>query len=160
MSEFYLACYKGKKQGKDLKTLLFKSLDWLVRKATGGEYAHCEIVVKRIDGQFDCYSSSLRDDGVRCKTMSLPSEKWDLIPIQQDYLSLIYRLNTHFGATKGQKYDYWGAIGVVWQIGRQRPKRWFCSEWCAEVLGLENPAQYSPNSLAHRFQLINSFTRK
>lgn len=160
MSEFYLACYKGKKQGKDLKTLLFKSLDWLVRKATGGEYAHCEIVVKRIDGQFDCYSSSLRDGGVRCKTMYLPSDKWDLIPIGQDDLSLIYRLNTHFAATKGQKYDYWGAIGVPFHCNSGSLKKWFCSEWCAEVLGLENPAQYSPNSLARRLQLIDSFTRK
>lgn len=38
-----------------------------IAKATRGEYSHCEIAVRLPDGQFDCYTSSHRDGGVRCK---------------------------------------------------------------------------------------------
>jgi len=42
---------------------------------TGSPYSHCELVINGT-----CYSSSIRDGGVRGKTMALPSDKWDAVP--------------------------------------------------------------------------------
>ena len=78
MAKVYLALYKGRKTIKTPKDLAFRIIEWVIRKVTGGQYSHCEITVPVAfsDGLFDCYSSSFRDGGVRCKRMQLPAEKW------------------------------------------------------------------------------------
>ena len=48
----------------------------LIRWWTGSQYSHCELVVRGT-----CYSSSVRDGGVRAKVMALPSDKWDVIEL-------------------------------------------------------------------------------
>ncbi|MBS5743322.1 MAG: hypothetical protein KHW43_07485, partial [Neisseria sp.] len=76
MAKVYLALYKGRKTIKTPKDLAFRIIEWVIRKVTGGQYSHCEIAVPVAfsDGLFDCYSSSFRDGGVRCKRMPLPAE--------------------------------------------------------------------------------------
>ena len=49
--------------------------------------------------------------------------------------------------TQGRRYDLPGALGVVFKT-KQRHERWFCSEWCGQVLGLSEPWRFSPNDLA------------
>ena len=44
-----------------------------------------------------------------------------------------------------------GAFGVVFNF-RQNPRRWFCSEWGAGVLGLGEPWRFSPNDLGAIYQ--------
>lgn len=90
--------------------------------------------------------SSLRDGGVRLKTMPLPGNKWDLIDLSTDPL-LAARLFTVWQLTRTKPYDLTGAFGVVFKF-RENPQRWFCSEWCAEVLGLPDSWRFSPNDLA------------
>ena len=143
--KIYLALYKGKKGGQSPKALALRLADWVVRKATDGIYAHCEIAVAKGDGKYDCYTASLRDGGVRVKTMPLPTEKWDLIELRQD--NLHQDLAALYQRTKGKSYDYWGALGVVMGRGNSTQK-WFCSEWCAVAIGLPEPWRYSPNNLA------------
>ena len=49
--------------------------NWLnaaIRWWTGSQYSHCELVVRGT-----CYSSTIRDGGVRAKVMALPSDRWD-----------------------------------------------------------------------------------
>ncbi|MDK4533368.1 hypothetical protein QG083_10850, partial [Kingella kingae] len=77
MRKIYLALYKGKKDGKDIKTRLLRCADWAVRQSTNGIYSHCEIAIAHDDGLYSCYSSSIRDGGVRFKVMPLPPDKWD-----------------------------------------------------------------------------------
>ena len=140
----YLASYKGRKTGHDAKACLARLADGLVRLATGGLYAHCEIAILLSDGQYRCFSASLRDGGVRTKLMPLPSDKWDLIQLPEKAAvsaASLYARTQHAG------YDLLGTIGVLAGFGDD-PDRWFCSEWCAAAVGLEQPARYSPTSLA------------
>lgn len=144
MSKIYVAFYRGRKSGSSPKALLFRFVDWLIRRATGGEYSHCEIAVSQAGGRFLCYSASLRDGGVRRKTMPLPADKWDLVPISDGLLPWVEECYRH---TQGQKYDLLGAVGVVLPV-QHRLDRWFCSEWAGKVLRLPEPHKLSPNKLA------------
>lgn len=156
-SKVYLALYKGQKQGKDIKSHLARLLDHSIRAITKAPYSHCEIAVKTTDKCYKCYSSSARDKGVRCKTMELPSDKWDLISLPEHVILDTIDL---YEETQGEKYDYIGVLRFICPFLKPSPTRWFCSEWCAQALGLENPAQYSPNSLAHLYQVIASYKQK
>lgn len=146
-NRIYLACYKGRRDGSGAQVWAARFTDWLTRVLTRGQYSHCEIAVALDGGQFECYSSSIRDGGVRMKTMPLPSEKWDLIALPDVAGSLKTNLAAVFARTQGQRYDLPGALGVVFKT-RQRHERWFCSEWCGQVLGLSEPWRFSPNDLA------------
>lgn len=145
MTAVYLALYKGHRAGAWYRpgVAAARLSDWIIRSLTGSPYSHCELAVPCADGQYDCYSSSIRDGGVRLKTMPLPPEKWDLIPVdvkpEQVYEAL--------AATFGAKYDWLGATGVIARW-RHDKRKWFCSEWCAMALGLANPERFCPGSLA------------
>ena len=145
--KIYLALYKGRRDGTGAQVWAARFTDWLTRRLTRGQYSHCEIAVALDGVQFECYSSSIRDGGVRCKTMTLPAAKWDLIELPDSSGSLKTNLAAVFAQTQGQRYDLPGALGVVFKT-RQRSGRWFCSEWCGQVLGLSEPWRFSPNDLA------------
>ncbi len=76
---------------------------------------------------------------MRYKLMPLPSEKWDLIALPN--LSL-QRVQDFYDQTKGAKYDWAGCLGIALPALHQNVKKWFCSEWCAAVLGLNQPAWF------------------
>ncbi|HHF3852101.1 enoyl-CoA hydratase [Haemophilus influenzae] len=142
----YLALYKGKKTGWTPKAILARLSDWLTRKLTKGLYSHCEIVVNK--GFKVCYSSSIRDGGVRSKIMYLEHEKWDLIELQNITEE---RIKAYFEQTKNMRYDWWGALGIVLGIKQKRSK-YFCSEWCFNAIcGGENGWRFSPNQLGAIF---------
>ena len=81
---------------------------------------------------------------MRVKKMDLPSEKWDLIELPGVTAADLDRV---WQAAQGKKYDWSGAIGTVLKI-RQRPDKWFCSEFCASVMGIDDGWRFSPNDLA------------
>ena len=118
--------------------------DKIIRLFTRGIYSHCDMAILRDNGEYDCYTSSPRDGGVRMKTMPLPADDWDLVPLHD--LTLLHEIHQFFAQTQGAKYDLFGAIGVV-LLNPQNRHKWFCSEWCAHVLGLPKPWRYSPNDL-------------
>ena len=144
----YLALYHGYRDGTGWRVWAARFTDGLTRILTRGRYSHCEIAVRlpeTADGQkYECYSASLRDGGVRRKTMPLPSAKWDLIELPD---SVGERLHGLWEETKGQGYDLPGAFGVVFGL-RENRKRWFCSEWVGKALGLAESWRFSPNDLA------------
>ena len=144
----YLALSKGRRDGSGWRVWCARATDWLTRVLTRGQYSHCEIAMRlpeTADGQeYECYSASIRDKGVRCKVMPLPSAKWDLIPLPDDVGG---RLATLWAQTKGQGYDLPGAFGVVFGL-RENRRRWFCSEWVGKALGLPESWRFSPNDLA------------
>ena len=143
-----LALYKGNRSGKWYSPSVLQARlgDWLIRTFTRSSYSHCEIAVVVGNNQYNCYSASLRDGGVRLKTMPLPADKWDLIPIRQTN-AYADTLN-YFGRTQGEGYDFIGACGVILGI-KGSLKKWFCSEWCAAALGVQYPDRYSPQELAN-----------
>lgn len=155
----YLALYKGRRDGAwyQPKVAAARLSDWIIRTLTRSPYSHCElaVLIPPPDGDpddhavFDCYSSSIRDGGVRMKTMTLPADKWDLIPINQ--LDAYIDVLNYFARTRGKPYDFVGACGVILGI-KGSLKKWFCSEWCAAALGVQYPDRYSPQALADWFR--------
>ncbi|MDG6896580.1 hypothetical protein A6A19_00865 [Actinobacillus delphinicola] len=134
MDKLFLIFYKGKGNW----------VDKLIRFFSKSQYSHCELAFKLPDGRYHCYSSSPRDNGVREKVMNLNPENWDFIPVKINITDLV----KFYNETRGMKYDFLGAIGIVVPFLHQDKKKWFCSEWCARVLGLTHPSQYSPEKLA------------
>ncbi|MBR0574060.1 MULTISPECIES: enoyl-CoA hydratase [Pasteurellaceae] len=144
MNKIYIAFYKGKGN----------LIDRIVRFFTKGKYSHCELVVKKIEPEsgyhyeystvYDCYSSSPRDGGVRCKQINVENGNWDLKEVknitEQD-------IKCYFEKTKGIRYDFCGAIGVTLLINQDKNKI-FCSEWVFNCLfNSENGWRFSPNDL-------------
>ena len=138
MSKVYLACYHGR-----AKKFSHRICDGITKFFTKGRYSHCEIAISLSDGRFECYTSSYRDGGVRCKAMDLPSDKWELVP-----LSITHeQVKAYFKHTQGEGYDLWGALGVV-ALFKQSDKKFFCSEWCYNCIFNSNKGyRFSPSDL-------------
>lgn len=148
----YLALYKG-----NGKKLLHKIEDAAIRLFTWGKYSHCEIAVKKphfYTGEnipeyyFECYSASPREGGVRKKRIDLHDGKWDLIELEISE----EQVKAYFERTKGKKYDFLGAFGILLPFKHSKSK-YFCSEWCYNVIfNREDGQKHSPNSLAKLFK--------
>ena len=125
---------------KSNKTLMSK----LIRFFTKSEYVHCELVTVKRSDKFYGYSA-FPGEGVRVKWISYEPNEWEFIKIPTvDVKSFMKK-------TEGKKYDYLGALGFVFG-NNDNPNRWFCSEWCATVLGLENPSKLSPGDLYQKIK--------
>jgi len=107
---------------------------------TGSYYSHCEIVV---DGW--CYSSSVMDKGVRRKRIDLNPEKWDLIEMPWASADDVQH---YFAQTDHYRYG-WPSLITSQLLNLNRPVKGaeFCSEWCANAVGLPSASSYSPGSL-------------
>jgi hypothetical protein len=115
--------------------------DKAIRVWTRSPYSHCELVLP--DGRFA--SSSPRDGGVRAKLIEPDSQAWDFVPLPWVREEVVEEL---LQTEQGAGYDWVGILGSqILPVGIQSPSRWFCSEFCAHVIGLEQPQRYSPGSL-------------
>jgi hypothetical protein len=126
--------------------------DKLIRLWTRSPYSHCELVLD--DGRF--VSSSPRDGGVRAKLIEPDPDTWDLLPLPWVREDVVEEL---LQAEQGAGYDWIGILGSqILPVGIQSQSRWFCSEFCAQTIGLEQPQRYSPGSLSEcmRWALIIS----
>lgn len=159
-NKIYLAFYKHKRSWHKEPWKAFA--DAVTRCFTKGGYSHCELVIERReftsgghyehDVVYDCYSSSVQDGGVRCKQINVRDGKWDLVLLPNVAES---QIKAYFNQTKGQAYDWWGALGVVLGIKEKRSK-YFCSEWCFNALmNSEDGWRFSPNQLAAIFKKGN-----
>ena len=143
LNKVYLAFYKKKRKIIDFQSFYYRIFDDFTRLVTGGIYSHCELAIENL-GEYNCYSSSNRDGGVRKKRMELPLEDWDLIEIT--YLVNVRDIVDFYKKTQGKKYDFIGLMSPV--LGNLHDDdKYFCSEWCAEAIGLIFPNKYSPSSL-------------
>ncbi|EOV1173356.1 hypothetical protein ACOLZ1_002889 [Vibrio fluvialis] len=148
-NQVYLAFYRGRKEVTNIKTAMFRFLDWLTRTSTKGEFSHVEIAINYGDLGYDCYSSSNRDGGVRCKTIDVTTENWVLVPIDADAL----QIHNYYNSTKHQKYDLLGAIASTVPFVQVKNKQ-FCSEWCFNAIKQGSKAgwRFSPNDLYEMFK--------
>lgn len=140
----YVAFYKGR--ASSIRDVRKHILDMLIRVGTHGDYSHCEMVLDVGNGLYSCMSSSPRDGGVRQKLMTLPSDRWDLVAVDVSVSDVLAFYAKH----KGKRYD-WGGITTFLLpfVNRYHGKdKFFCSEYCAVNLGLDNAHRFSPNSLA------------
>lgn len=126
----YLISYKHKRKVDSLTHLRYRFFDELTRFFTRGKYTHSEIAIKQPNGSYDCYSSSVRDKGVRKKNMFLKPERWDFIELPNVTEA---QVEYYFNLTDYQKYDFLGAIGLALPF-RDNSKKQFCSEWCYNAI--------------------------
>ena len=121
---------------KNDKRIVAKGIQWW----TNSIYSHCELVV---DGM--CYSSSAMDKGVRRKTITLDPAKWDVIDLPWADADRVLR---YFHATRKHNYG-WASLltSQLLNLNREVGEAPFCSQWCAEALGLPNPVTYGPRTL-------------
>lgn len=156
--KIYVAFYKHKRKLDSLQNIYFRFFDEIIRLFTNGKYSHCEITVQEEkDTNYTCYSSSNRDGGVRKKYMELQPERWDLMEIDQSKIK-VSDIKSIYNKTVGCKYDFFGACGVILGFGNAK-SRYFCSEWCAEVLKLKRPHTFSPVSL-YRYLLDSNLIKR
>jgi len=153
VGKYYVAFYKGSSSHP-----VARFLDGAIRFVTRGPYSHVEIARKDTDYDFTIYSSSIRDGGVRQKTLNLKEKHWDLIPIENSD-SASFKFNeasflAFFNSVEGRKYDVLGVLGFVLYV-RQSNKRYFCSEFVAEALKFVDPWRISPNDLYSLVQPID-----
>lgn len=130
MSAVQLATYKG-------RGLIGNAL---IRWWTGSQYSHCELVV---DGL--CYSSSIMDKGVRSKTIDLSDGNWVMMPLSWVDGEAV---KGYFQNTDVQAYGWFGLLySQLFNRNRKEEGAQFCSEWCANAIGLPNAPSYSPVAL-------------
>lgn len=117
-------------------------LEKCIKFFTKSEFVHCELVSCLSNDRFYGYSA-FPGEGVRAKYVNYDKDKWEFINLKnlktQD-------VKNFYEKTKGLKYDYLGVLGFVFG-NPDNPKKYFCSEWCATVLGLNNPSKISPGWL-------------
>lgn len=129
MSAVQLAMYKAKGD----------FFNGLIRWWTGSLYSHCELVIHGV-----CFSSSVRDGGVRGKCMALPAGSWDVIPIPWADADSVTQW---FADHERDRYG-WLDLLTGQLLGMRRDYRGvFCSEACAKALGLRNSTRMSPQGL-------------
>jgi hypothetical protein len=98
-------------------------------------YSHAELVVDGV-----CHSSSVRDGGVRAKTINLATGRWVVVDLPQaDADAALAR----FAERKGLGYDWPGALRWGLPFLRQRPRADYCFELVAHMLGLPEPSRWS-----------------
>ena len=113
----------------------------IISYVTKSKYVHCELVTEKYMNRFLGYSSE-PFVGVRGKWIAY-TDDWDFIPIPSKYEICMEFV---FDKTMHCKYDYLGILGFVFK-NKDDPARYFCSEWVATVLRLENPSKMSPGDL-------------
>ena len=138
----YIALYKGVPD--DIFHIVMHYITCLflsIRKLKVIKYSHAELCLNGV-----CYSSSVRDGGVRSKLIDLNSGKWDLIEInlsEQDKQKALDR----FFSIDGKSYDFLGAIGVVLPFVNDSRDKYFCFEVVAKMLGIQNESHATPIEL-------------
>lgn len=121
--------------------------DKLIRWWTKSKYSHVELVT---DDYSTMYSSSGMDGGVRKKPHQYDTDIWTYVEVSVSE-ELVKDI---FSETNGFKYDWFGILGFILPL-QDRTNRWFCSEWCSNVLKcggdkrmyLQEPSKLSPGKL-------------
>jgi len=140
-----LALYKG-----PTDDLMHSISHWVtcivlsIRDMKINKYSHTEI---QINGT--CFSSSVRDGGVRSKDIDLFSGKWDFIELPKEYEQKALNV---FLAKQGRKYDWFGALGFGLPFLKQDNTKEYCFEINAEMLGLDASKMHSPMDFVDHFK--------
>jgi len=122
--------------------------DRLIRTVTRSQFSHVELVRgDAVLGQeARCLSASYRDGGVRFKIIRLAPGRWVLRDV--DGWACPERVWNRAAARIGAEYDLAGiALTFALPIRRETPGKWFCSELCADALGLPRPHTIAPGDL-------------
>lgn len=120
-------------------------LERLIQFFTKSNVVHCEIVSELYKDQFFGYTS-LPFKGVTRHWVCYNPDEWEFIQIDLNSMDALSFYKQH----SDKKYDYLGCLGFVINV-KENPNRYFCSEYCAEALGLYKPSSYTPAKLRETF---------
>ena len=147
-----LAFYNGRDHG----SLFDHAIAGHDRGRWAGPYSHVELAFD--DGQ--CFSSSIRDGGVRFKAIDL-DHKWTIVELVS-HRREVERLRDWCGEQVGGRYDAVGVLAFKLPCLREVAGAWFCSEICTAALQQMRhpparlrhvtPSRVSPNRLYHLAQ--------
>lgn len=137
----WLASFRG-----NHKNLVNRLGSEFIRLMCKGVYSHNEIVIGEspFEDECRCISSSSIEGGVREKRMQLNQADWDVIRVDAD----IERIEWWIGIYDGHPFDYFGTVAVRLPfLVREHPTKFFCSEACGDMLGLDEPWRLDPCGL-------------
>jgi hypothetical protein len=130
--------YKGTKKENPDSTVW----DNLICLITRSRFSHVELSFEQRGTWYRCWSSSIRDNGVREKWIDTASEHWVIIPITNSVTEDLFKQEVN------AKYDFIGLIGTIVPIRYfSSAHRWFCSEIIAEDLQIKSSWNISPEKL-------------
>lgn len=132
-----LALYRGPKG--PTATWINHLAHWAIRLRTLSRHSHAELV---IDGK--CYSSSVRDKGVRAKYIDLRTDKWDVFDLPN--ADKQYALNW-FETNKDAKYDDRGIVSWIIPFIKHDPNKYVCFEAVGCMLGIPKSHRLTGNKL-------------
>jgi hypothetical protein len=116
--------------------------DWAdkaIKIWTRSEYSHVELVVGN-----EWTSTSPRTLKLEQRILSYNPDHWDMFGVEVD----MDRFDKLYKRYKDCKYDWTGIfLSQFLPLNIEDPDKLFCSEWCAMVIGMDKPNQYSPASL-------------
>lgn len=141
-----LALYKGPPSGSDWRHVL---THYGIRLWTCSRYSHAELLIDQW-----CYSSSVRDGGVRSKQIDLTSGRWDVVDLELPNAQVFDAL-LWFSEHDGQGYDWPNIFRFVLPFVRQDKKRWVCFESIGAALGMAGAHRLTANDL-HAWALQNA----
>ena len=125
----YLAFYKDKGT----------FFDFLIRIFTFSKYSHVEFT----DLNY-YYTSSPRDRGVVKRKIQYNPDHWDLVRVDVQSKEV----EAFYNKTSGAGYDYMGILlSQIFPFNLHDTRKWFCSEWCGEVMGFRDSHRLSPQTL-------------
>ena len=110
----------------------------LVCLLQGGDSAHCEVAYAWAGRVHQCVSASFLDGGVRQKTLALDPAKWRVYEAEGEPTEVLAWLRRH----DAERYDWLGLLGFAIRRIKGWSNRKFCSEACADILGLPDPYRY------------------
>lgn len=115
---------------------LFNGLIRMIQRLNGAEnwkISHCEVILKDLgNGFYLCGSSSAMDYGVRMKAIDLTDGKWVIAGEDGGEDEAIEWLKR----SDGKRYDWLGVVGTVLKFVGNKKDEWFCSEVCANLVGI------------------------
>ena len=103
--------------------------DRLIRWWTNSKYSHCEIVIGGMSSSADAWTNCVR----AIPASGFNPNSWERIPVTGDTAKAVSFVSSQLG----KKYDWFGILGFFLPGNVQDPNRWYCSEFCAAVLGIE-----------------------
>jgi hypothetical protein len=141
-----IALYIGTHAKDDALTRIGWAATRVVQKGKFRRVTHVEAILEEhADGSVTIGSASLRDGGVRTKTVKLTQEHWLIydVPVWDVEQSRLW-----FVEHAGESYDWRGAF-VTWLPATwDDEKAWFCNESVAASVGMVDPDIFGPSGFA------------
>ena len=141
-----IACFIGDHAKDDILTRIGWAGTRIVQKGSFQRVTHVEAILEEHDdGTVTIGSASLRDGGVRVKTVKLNPDHWIIIDVPSWDVQQAQRW---FADHAGEGYDWRGAFVSWLPFTWNREKEHFCNEAVGESVDMVDPDIYGPSEFA------------